>query len=135
MTGKYKSDISSFLFHVPGTRANNIPQPFITRSVCCALTSWKKVAPCAKLRICIIQICAQHVIVLQNRVFFLEEKFGDWKKWASCSCQIIFGGNLCTNEREYPAGAADEKHSSDKEPVAFLSYLITGEFLQSAQRH
>lgn len=66
-------------------------------------------------------------------LFFL--KFGDWKKWALWSCQIIFGGNLCANERAYPAGDVDEKHSSDKELVAFLSYLITGEFLQSVQCH
>lgn len=79
------------------------------------------------------QICAQQIVVLQHSVSFL--RFGDWKKWALCSCWIIFWGDLCTNEREYPAGDVDEKHSSDKEPVAFLSYLITGEFLQSAQRH
>jgi len=74
MTGKYKSDISSFLSHVPGTRGNNIPQTFITRSVCCGLTPWKKVVPRAKLRICIIQICAQHIIVLQYRCFFFSLK-------------------------------------------------------------
>lgn len=134
MTGKNKSDTSSFLSHVPGTRANNIPQPFITRSVCCALTLWKKVIPRSKLRIYIIQICAQHIVVLQNTEVGggggLEEKFGDWKKWALCSCQIIFAGNLCTNEREYSAGDADEKHLSDISQ-SLLTYLITGEFLQA----
>lgn len=60
----------------------------------------------------------------------LEEKFGDWKKWALCSCQIIFAGNLCTNEREYSAGDADEKHLSDISQ-SLLTYLITGEFLQA----
>lgn len=72
ITGKYKSGISSFLSHVPGTRANNIPQPFITCSVCCGLTRWKKVTLCAKLRIRIVQICAQHIVVPQHSAFSLE---------------------------------------------------------------
>lgn len=73
MTGKYKSDISSFLSHMPGTRANDIPQPFITHSVCCALTPWKKVTPCAKLRIYITQICAQRIVVGVGLGFFSLE--------------------------------------------------------------
>lgn len=133
MTGKYKSDISSFLSHVPGTRANNIPQPFITRSVLCGLTPWKKVAPCAKLRICIIQMCAQHIVVLQHSVFSWSLETG--KSGHCVHARLFLEVIYVTNEREYLAGDADEKHSSDKEPVAFLSYLITGDFLQSAQHH